>query len=328
MQRQGLRARGKSDNSTNFAPKAERRGIQRAAVELALNLLATNQEQHRPKDRFRMVDLPLPIQLPGREVPLCLPLKPEDRPFEQDPLEYTKKMLAFRRWKDYDYDIARVRSSVDRNGEVPSPENFNGPTSIASVDDVHAAARTQVTNLVAIQKALIEAQTTAPRPLLQELLLLIDAGMNYNGQQNHELYDDELLTTDGIDLLEEIAGVSWDEEIEDYGKDILEVENTRDDRGRLQEFQQDVAEMAEQIPLWAPGPDVEAMDEDGFELFQQPRYDPAIASEQYMSIQQVRQIIGNDRLAKSNSTVGTSPPWNSSDTARYIRAMASARRIQ
>ena len=276
-----------------------------------------------------MVDLPLPIQLPEREVPLCLPLKPEDRPLEQDPLDYTKKMLAFRRWKDYDYDIARVRSSVNRNGEVPPPENFHGPTSIASVDDVHAAAREKIAELASIQEALIEAQNTAPRPLVQQLLLLVDEGMNHDGQQAHELYDaDELLTSEGIDLLEEIAGESWDEEREEYGETVIGVENTPEARGLLQEFEQDLAEMADRIPLWSPTPDPDAMDEDGFELFQQTPYDSEIASEQYMPIQQVRQLIGDNRLAKSSSTVGISSPWSLENTTKYLRAMASARRIQ
>ncbi|KAE9366693.1 hypothetical protein N431DRAFT_77764 [Stipitochalara longipes BDJ] len=329
MRRQTFRGqiRGNYDSSTNFTPKAERRGIKRAAVELALNLLATNQEQHRPKDRFRMVDLPSQVQLPEREVALCLPLKPEDRPLEQDPLEYTKKMLAFRRWKDYDYGIARVRSSTDQNGELPPPENFNGPTSIASVDNVHAAARTQITDLALIQKGLIEAQNTAPRPLIEQLLLLTDAGLNYTEEQDHALYDDELLKSDGVDLLEEIAGASWDEERREYGEEIPGVQNTPDARGRLEEFERDLAELSKQLPPWQPDVDPDAMDEDGFELFLQPDYDPEILSEHGMLIGQVRQIIGNNRLAKSSSTAGTSPPLNSNDVTRYLKAMASARRI-
>ncbi len=188
--------------------------------------------------------------------------------------------------------------------------------------------RTQVTALASIQKGLIQAQNMAPRPLLQQLLLLTDAGLNYTKQRGHDLYDDELLTSDGVDLLNEIAGLSWDEEREEYGEALSEVDNTHDDRGRLQEFELDVAEIAGQLPLWTPVLDPDAMDEDGFGLFQQPPYDDQIPSEQYMDITKVRQIIGDNRLAKSNSTAGTSPPWNSVDVERYLGAMASAHRIQ
>jgi hypothetical protein len=313
-----------SQDKIDFAPKAERRGVQRAAIELALNLLATNQEQHRTKDRFRMVTLPSKIKSPEQEVPLCLPLKSHERPLEQDPLEYTKKMLAFRRWKDYDYGIARLR--LDQSGSLPAPENFKGPSSIATVEDVQAAARIRLKELASVQKGLIEAVKTAPRPLLQQLLLLVDTGLNYD-KEPHALLDGEKLTADAIDLLEELAGQSWDEERQEYGNLILGIDSTPDDRGRLEEFELDMAEMTE-IPPWEPAPYPDAMDEDSFEHFAQAEYDPTIRSTRGMTGEELRQAIGDRRLAKSDGKSGTLHLWDLRAVLKYLRAMESARRIQ
>jgi hypothetical protein len=327
MQRQRLwtQAKGAYDGEVDFAPKAERRGIQRAAIELALNLLATNQEQHRPKDRFRMVDLPSTIKIFEKEVPLCMPLRPDERPLEQDPLEYTRKMLAFRRWKDYDYGLARLR--IDRSGSLPAPDNFLGPASIATVDDIHTAARTQLNNLASIQKGLIEAVKAAPRPLLEQLLLLVDAGVNQLKLGTHPLDDEEELTTDGVDLLEEIAGESWDEARLEYGDMIPGVQNTPEDRGRLEEFEIDIAEIAD-LPLWEPSPQSDPMDEDSFEHFTQTEYDPTMPSTSGMAGDEVRQAIGNRRMAKTGGTAGTPHLWDLKAVTRYLKAMESVRRIQ
>ena len=273
-----------------------------------------------------MVDLPPKMQQPEKEVSLCLPLKPEDRPLEQDPFEYTRKMLAFRRWKDYDYSISRIRTSVNRNGSLHAPENFKGPASIAKIDDVHAAARTQLAVLASIQKGLIEAEKAAPRPLLEQLLLFVDAGLNHDTRP-HELMDDEKLTTDGLDLLEEIAGESWDEERLEDDDDIPWIQNTPDERGRLEEFEKDMEETTG-LPLWEPAPDPDPMEEDSFEIFTQIPHDPTIPSTKGMTGDEVRQATGNRRMAKTDGSAGTPHLWDLRSVTRYLRAMKSAGRIQ
>jgi hypothetical protein len=328
MKRQTYRnqSRGGSGGPINFTPEAERRGIQRAAIELALNLLATNQEQNRPQDRFRMVDLPRKVPVSRTEVPLCMSLKPEDRPLEQGPLDYTRKMLAFRRWKDYDYDVSRTRSNISQNVSLLAPDNFNGPASVATVDDLYNVARKQLNELASVQKGLIDAEKTAPRPLIEYLLLLVDAGLN-DDDHIHELYDDEKLTTEGVNLLGEIAGESWDELRDEYGDDIQGVQNTINDRARLEEFEQDIAELAE-IPLWEPGYNPDYMDNNSWEQFTQIEHHPAIPSTQGMTGDEVRQITGNRRMANAES--GTEAPhlWDLRTVTRYLRAMASVSRIQ
>lgn len=316
--------KGSQEEEIDFTPKAERRGVQRAAIELALNLLATNQEQHRPRDRFRMVALPSNIKSPEKEVPLCLPLKPDERPLEQDPLEYTKKMLAFRRWKDYDYGIARLR--LDQSGSLPASENFKGPSSVATVEDVLAAARIRLKELASVQKGLIEAVKTAPRPLLQQLLLLVDTGLNYD-KEVHALLDGVRLTADAIELLEELAEQSWDDERQEYEDLIPGIDNTPDDRSRLEEFELDMAEMTE-IPPWEPAPYPDAMDEDSFEHFAQVEYDPTIPSTRGITGEELRQAIGDRRLAKFDGKAGTPHLWDLRAVLKYLRAMESARRIQ
>jgi hypothetical protein len=272
-----------------------------------------------------MVDLPSTIKGQEKQVPLCVPLRPDERPLEQDPLEYMRKMLAFRRWKDYDYGLARLR--IDQSGSLPAPDNFLGPASIATVDDIHAAARTQLKNLALIQKGLIEAVKAAPRPLLEQLLLLVDAALNRLKPGTHHLDDEEGLATDGIDLLEEIAGESWDEERLEYGDMIPGIQNTLEDRGRLQEFEKDIGEIAE-LPLWEPSSQSELMDEDSFKHFAQVDYDPTLPSTKGMTVDEVRQLTGNRRMTKTDGTAGTPHLWDLKTVMRYLKAMESAHRIQ
>lgn len=258
------------------------------------------------------------------DIPLSLPLKPDQRPLEQDPLEYMRKMLAFRRCKDHDYGLAQPRINNDRLGSLPAPNNFKGPTSLATVDGMHTAASTRLNELASIQRGLIEAVKSAPRPLLQHLLLLVDAGLNHDTIP-HELDDNEPLTRDGIKLLEEMAEQSWDEARLEYGDIILGVENTPEDRGRLEEFERDILELQE-IPMWEPVPDSNLIDDD--QPFYQIEHDPMVPSARRISGDAVRQATGNQRMAKVDGSAGTPHLWDLKTVQRYLRAMASAGRIQ
>jgi hypothetical protein len=273
------------------------------------------------------VDLPPPINLPAKEVPLCLPLKPEDRPLEQDPFEYTRKMLAFLQWKDFDYRLARLRTHNDLGGSLPAPGNYKGPVAIATSNEFHEAARRQVNFLASIKAALIDAVRSAPRPLLEQLLLLVDAGLRYDTHP-HRLADDEKLTEDGLELLEEISGESWNEEKFEYGDEIPGLLNTPEELGRLEEFEADIEEITD-IPLWQPEPNFQTpTDPDSVELFTQIQYDPMVLSTRGMTGDQVRQVTGNMRMAKTNGNAGAPHLWDLRTVTRYLKVMASTSRIQ
>src|ERR1700710_1891726 len=142
---------------TDFTGKAERRGVQRAAIELALNLLATNQEQHRPHDRFRVVKLPPKYKPPQEEVPLWLPLEPWKRPVELDTFKYTKVMRKYREWKDEDYQLACTRAVNEHLGYLPAPENFAGPYTMGSDKELAEIFKKRQNELVNIQSELFAA---------------------------------------------------------------------------------------------------------------------------------------------------------------------------
>jgi hypothetical protein len=295
-----------------------------------LNLLGTNQEQHRPNDRFRIVDLPLPIQRPQKEVPLCLALRPEDRPLELDPFEYTRKMFSFHQWKDFDYGLARDRT--DRAGLIPVPDNYKGPVSIASVNESHQATRDELTKLGAIYKMMLAAVKSAPRPLLEQLLLLVDAGLHSDTRPHddpHPLYDDQKLTEDDAILLQTISGDSWDAEACEYGDEIPGLLNTPEELGRLVEFETDIAELSE-LPLWLPAPEAEMLrtDPGPNELFTQIQHDSTVPSTRYMTADEVRQVTGNKRMAKTDGRAGTPHLWDLNSVTKYLKAMGSAGRIQ
>ena len=95
---------------------------------------------------------------------------------------------------------------------------------------------------------MIEAERTAPRPLLERLLLLVSAGLEEH-VANHPLYDDEKLIERDLNLLEHMSGESWDDERREYGEVIPGLLQMADERGRLNEFEMDVADTTE-IPLW------------------------------------------------------------------------------
>ena len=124
-----------------FTGKAERRGVQRAAIEIALNLLATNQEQHRPDDRFRIVEIPPPYQPQQSTTALSLPLEPWNRPIEQDPFKYSRRLTEYRQWKDSDYNLGRSQVINQNPVRLAPPLNYNGPFVAATGDDITEAVR-------------------------------------------------------------------------------------------------------------------------------------------------------------------------------------------
>ncbi|KAA8576100.1 hypothetical protein EYC84_006262 [Monilinia fructicola] len=128
----------------NFQSKAERRGIQRAAIEMALNLLASNYEQRRPDDRFRRVVLPSPWQPPPPEVPISMELEPTKRPLELDTTYYTDLIYQYNQWKDDDWYDAREKIVKMFPGQVPPPANYNGPFTIPTMFEYQDVAAKQI----------------------------------------------------------------------------------------------------------------------------------------------------------------------------------------
>jgi hypothetical protein len=219
---------------------------------MALNLLATNQEQHRPSDRFRVLDVSgQQYYAPDKEVPINLPLEPWKRPLEANPFEYTKKLLSYRRWKDFDYKLARERTIRESGRFVNPPANYLGPFALADGDTYMEAARKRQVHLAEVAAQMQEAQLKAPREQMAKLITAFSQGLANSLKQTDTLYDELPLPDSGIELLVEISGPSWDENRIEYNdpKVLAELANCRinPDPDLLNEFEREVE--AQTIPL-------------------------------------------------------------------------------
>jgi hypothetical protein len=238
----------------DFSGKAERRGVQRAAIELALNLLASNQEQHRPHDKFRKLQLPRRYRPPQKDIPLCLPLEPSKRPVEQDPFKVTKMLLKYREWKDADYQKARDKASDLAPEQLAPPVNYNGPSPLLTEEQLIDEFRKRHNALASIQAELIEAGKIAPRPLIHRLTTIVDEVIQLP-PGTHPLAQRELAENGGkefgldmkdLEVLRSLFRPSWTKRIE-YPP--IPIQGERD---RLDEFEADVARFEEFLPLWEP----------------------------------------------------------------------------
>lgn len=319
-------AKAASQNTINFTSKAERRGVQRAAIEHALTLLATNQEQHRPIDRFRRVDLPPKYQPTPEEVPLWVPLEAWKRPVEMDTFEFSKKMLAFRDWKDSDYDRARSRTVNERPGAVQAPVNFNGPFTLHTPEDLQEIARKRQLHLTQVYSRLGEAERSAPRPLIQQILFRIQEGMVLASAQDHRLADEEILSSFDIEIIEELTQQSWDEERIPYADLDLGLSETQ--FAILEEFERDVDEHRHLLPLWKPAEKPQSAsitDSDDEALYRQIEHDPDQISTQSMPAGEFKQVINTKRLLEELANLHL---WTDAETTRYLEIMHQANRIQ
>ncbi|PBP27637.1 hypothetical protein BUE80_DR001431 [Diplocarpon rosae] len=312
-----------SGKTMDFTGKAERRGIQRAAIELALNLLATNQEQHRPADRFRIIDtarqyVPLP-----EEVSISLPLEPSRRQIDLDTFEYTKKMTAYREWKDFDYELTRDRLLQDHvtlqtRAVIPDPDamalddaesmgtaaqylyppvNYMGPVAAADSADWMKVRRERHAELSRIALRLSDAYTKAPRPLLQRLLVVMNEGMLDN-EKDHPLSDDVPLNKRGLDLLEEVSGASWAEGRIEYSPPLeteLKTEGDLSVVSRLvevplaviMEFEGYLAKLPN-LPFWVPLRDDPALASADPAVLRQPKHLQAIKSTLGLTLNEIQ----------------------------------------
>ncbi|KAH6720611.1 hypothetical protein BKA61DRAFT_237726 [Leptodontidium sp. MPI-SDFR-AT-0119] len=329
----------------DFSGKAERRGIQRAAIEIGLNLLASNQEQHRPADRFRVLDLSRKHVAIEKEIPITLPLEPSRRQTEQDAFEFTKKMLAYRDWKEFDYEVSREKILEDPSiviqpederfrtfyGEIVNqdphnfaksyvvldpPINYNGPFVTPDAANMMGTASRRQAELSRIALQLQSAYTEFPRPLLERLLSLVSQGMDAMQLINHRLYDEVPLTKPELNLLEEISGDSWDEISTDYPETSPELNGFLNvHMSLLHAFETDL-QLIEGIPLWSPKPDIRPTGE--FSDLVQNRYSPDIPSQHGATL---------DHLSLEFQRLKGITPYVQHDMRQFLAAMKSAGRI-
>ena len=325
----------------DFSAKAERRGVERGAVELALNLLATNQEQHRPRDRFRRLQLPPVYQPPPEEVPLWKPLEPWERPVELDPLHYTKLIRKFRRWKEHSYDEAR-NQMVDKQGDhLQPPFNYNGPFTLPSFHNVQQTAKQRLNYLSQIRDLLLNTRQAAPRPLVERLCELIGEGPALTANQSHPLQDNIPLREDDLDLLKLLGEDSWAlDEKQDYADHPAGFPDQGSDfdlaMRQLEELEKDLlrARIGDNdaqplLPFWRPTLRQRA-DPSSNAYFIQERYDKGPSSQPGKPLREVLERINIERLQRETSVDGISKKfkWEVGKVQHYIDALHDAGRIQ
>ena len=329
----------------DFTSMAERRGIKRAAIQLALNLFATNQEQHRPNTRFRRVILPTKWVSPiPPEVPVSLALEPTKRPVELDTLFYTKLALEYERWKDHDYNLAVSLTISERPGEIFPPRNYNGPITIPTAVERSDLAARYLEQLTLRYHTLKYTLSQSPRPLLLALIDRIETGMidqlNLIDRFNaaipprvlpppHPAFDIERLTTRNLEIFMELAELSWHtEDPEAYPNPVTEAQKR--ERRFLEEFEQDVFAIdIEQIPFWtlanpAGGSAAPAANTPAGLTYEQPPYGPNLPSATTMPVGTLSAMIRAYRIEKIG--VGCIQ-WSDNEVIQHLQSMHAARRI-
>ena len=243
-----------------------------------------------------------------------------------DTFEFSKKMLAFRQWKDYEYEQTRTRTVSERPGLLQAPINFNGPFTLHTADDLQEAARKRQLKLTLLYSRLGEAERLAPRPLIQQLLLRIQEGMNLDSGRNHRLWDEEDLTASDLEIIQELTQQSWDEERRPF-KDF-ELGLSDQQFANLEEFEKDVDEHRHLLPLWTPPevpPSSTITDPDDEALYRQPKHNPGQPSQKFMAAEAFKQNINTQRLLQEFSNLHL---WTNAEATRYFTAMHTASRIQ
>lgn len=339
---------GAQSNTIDFTSKAERRGIQRAAIELALNLLATNQEQHRPADRFRLVALDRQfVPLPG-EVSISLPLEASTRQVEHDTFGITKKIIAYREWKESDHEIARERVlqdpsvlALDGTGEsrpdsttgVPKgvplekfylkpPANYMGPIATGDAADWIEFRKERHAVLSRVATQLSDAYAKAPRPLLQKMLERLNDGMRRSRNDDDHLPPPEKKY---LELLQEVAGESWDESRRDYTEHLPHLSEDPAVKAqqlvRLAEFEKTLA-LVPNLPFWDPLEDDPGLDRRNQCQYPQYKYTPSVRSQLGMSMRDLHDELGKITLQQGLVT------WTVHEMRLYLRTMKDFGRIQ
>lgn len=318
---------------TDFSGKAERRGVQRAAIELALNLLATNQEQRRPLDKFRRVLLPLSHRPPPKEVQLCLPLEAWKRPVEQDPFKLTKMLLKYRKWKDHVFSAARTRAIDTVPGKLEPPINYNSPFTLASEHKLWVGVKNRVSQLIQIQATLINTGKNAPRPLIHRLATIINEALVLSSEDVSYVPVDQRgkLERRDLSILCSLCAPSWNEEWKAYSQVIPTIDNSADyNRKRLSEFERDVNLFLKELPLWQPANASQPLSKDPNDpkFYAQAPYNAEICSITGWSITTLVQNMINKNRQERAKKLHKVHLWTDSEATIYLMAMHDAHRIQ
>jgi len=309
---------------TDFSGKAERRGVQRASVELALNILATNTEQLRPLDKFRKVRLPPKYQPPLEEVPLWLPLEPYKRPIEMPTYKYTNIMRRYREWKDDDYEEACNQADGECLSALPPQDNFLGPSMLNSDKDLERYFEQQQQRLLALQRSLVAAEKAAPRPFIRRLLIRLNQGLADSAPD--DFVDNVPLSEADFAILQDMASDSWYNEVIPHDNQIPGI-----DTELFHEFERDMERFIVEIPFWTSSVDLD-------DKFEPHGYNSEEASEIFIRLTRLEgsevnsghtddllQRINNLRIEKSN---GLARPWTMDEAISFLTAMQNSSSIQ
>lgn len=317
--------------SVDYTPQAERRGIQRAAIELGLNLLCGNHEQHRPDDKFRIVQLPGPYvdwsDIP--EVPLTLPLDFTHRPVELEPFYFTEKVAKYRQQKDLEYFAAREQAIYERRGLMDPPANFKGPFSVASWEQYLETIQKALKVYERIYKKMFHSNETAPRPLMDRMVEVVTQAIQWDGKTSlplnvtDEPFSNAVVELENthINLLNEIAGDSWFEY--ELAWEDVNITAQEYNMARLNEFRHDVEDLRAKIPFWE-SEDVPRKKEDIKGLLQ-PRHDPNARSKRGISLKDILQMMNNNRVEAGGSNIQL---WTVDEAKKYFDAMRLKEAIQ
>lgn len=325
-----------SSSIVDFSGKAERRGVRRAAIELTLNLLATNEEQHRPLDRFRRVVLPHTYAQAPEEIRLCADLDPSKRPVEQHPFKITKIMLKYRKWKDYLQSMARMRAMEENPGKLDPPINYNGPYALASEYDILDSIKKRQQDLIRLQATLIHVGRVAPRPLIHRLTTIINDAIALPPNETRRpisgmMDDDAELYDEDLEQLRELCAPSWLEYSKPYPDTIIGLANGVDNlRAQLDEFDRDVNLSMNLIPLWEPKDPAPSVSKDPTEpaFYTQPLYSSAVDSAAGWDLTSLLDDNINKGRQERSQNLHEVHLWSREEAMFYLSQMHNAGRIQ
>ncbi|KAG9234659.1 hypothetical protein BJ875DRAFT_423567, partial [Amylocarpus encephaloides] len=290
------------ENSVDWRPRAERRGIKRAAIELGLNLLCPNHEQHRPEERFRIVDLPGPYhsaEFP--DIPISLPLEGHERPLEIDPFEFTKRLSQWRQQNEKEYALTRkLVAEKDREALEP-PANWRGPFTVASSENAIDVLGKRHAELANIYRQLIVVSVKASRPIIGAMIKRVEEGMHHEEGYKNEWADEEHidLQQNDLTLLREITSDSWREPPQEDDGEIEMLFN--EELKTMQEFEDDLEEVLDMLPLYEPEELPRRDPDDPDAEFRQPKHDPSVRGKNGMGFIEFQQLINNKRIERGGN---------------------------
>ena len=302
----------------DFRCKAERRGIKRAALQLALNAVAKNEEQHRPHELFRALEYPEPPMQPRPEVSLALPLAPSKRPLEHDPLKYTKIMQAYNQRRDEAYSKARKEVIALHPHNVPPPANRNGPFTVPTPEMKKDIERNRLNKLLDLASAL-NSPRLARRPLLKRMTELLREAFHM-ARPGSKGFEDKPLSQLELDALKMMTELSWNDVKQPYPY-VPPVGREKLDQMDMKLFEEDIEALPEgSIPIWTPAkrkyPDHRDLPKD----LMQGVYEPRVKSTQGVGVEELLEML-NERKDPSKK-------WFKWHALKYLPELHRCGRIQ